>query len=54
MMDKVYASHAKQISVLKLASIRMNNMFSLDFATNLHLQCRYVNWFKIVEGSRKD
>ena len=39
--------------MLKLASITPNNMFSLDFATNLHLQWRYVNWFKIVEGSRK-
>ena len=53
MMDKVYLSHLKRISVLKHASIRLNNMFSLNFATNLHLQCRYVNRFKIAEGSGK-
>ena len=53
MMDKVYLGHVKWISVLKLTSVRSNNMFSLDFAINFHLQCRYVNRFKIAEGQKK-
>ena len=52
-MDKVYLGHVKWISVLKLTSVRSNNMFSLDFAINFHLQCRYVNRFKIAEGQKK-